>query len=132
MTTDLDRDPPASPVGQHQPRRRDRRHLLGPRPRRTSGLWAAPPALVPHQPDAATERREVDQHQPRTVLDPRRRPARAAPLRPDQSRLDVDLQRDLAVTIVDRENGHGRISPTSSSHIRVASVSTGVLFEVRS
>lgn len=51
MTADLHRLPPPARSVHHQPRRRNRPNLVGPRPHRTRPVRTRPPPLMPHQPE---------------------------------------------------------------------------------
>jgi hypothetical protein len=72
--------------------------------------------LAPHQASRSTERRQVDEHHHRPLLDRHRTAATTAdrPLRPG---LDVHLQR-LAQVVDDPEHPHRRQSHQQLAHAR--------------
>jgi hypothetical protein len=91
---DLFGHPPAGPVGHHQPGRRDPGRRLCEGPDRTARRGAGPPALVPHQAGRPAERREVNQLDRPSVLDPHRAVTVWAP-RSGTACLDMDAYRTI-------------------------------------
>jgi len=136
VTTELDGDlldaasaapdllgrPPAGPIGQHRSRRGDRRLLGGPGPSPARHVAARPAVLAPHQPGPSPERRQVDRLDPVAVLD--RRPATTTRTpRAPASRLDGTNNGPSSASTTPSTRTAG--GPTSNSHMRVGSVSTG-------
>jgi hypothetical protein len=115
--------PPPGPVRQRQPRRRNSAHLLGPGPHRTGRVGAQPAPLAPHHRVGRPKHgRSTSSTLARSLIAP-------PPAHPEHN------GRGSRVSMCTRSSPPGPSStpstttegrPTSSSHTRVGSTSTGL------
>ena len=119
MATDLDRRPPASPIGDRRCSIRDPRVGLGERHHRAHGVRASAALLVPHEPCPPSEARQITELDLIDVMAKHHATAPGAH-RPLGPRRDCDSQ--VVGPVADTDHVHiGR--PTSSSHMRLVLVS---------
>ena len=121
---DLLSDPPAGPVGHHQPGRPDRGHRLGDRPDRTARCGGRTIGACAHQAGRPPERRQVDELDGPAVLDPRRSVTARAPR--SGPGLDMDAYRTIGF-VHRAEHRHIAESDQQLADARVGSTSTGAL-----